>query len=278
MAHTIYPRPIGRPSFSVSISVGGTIVLSAPTARLFKAHKFEWALLLYDRKHRGIALSPQRRKTDRRAYRITYRPTFRQAALSAKAFLEDFGWDRRGYHLDAHWDEENLLLEFAVPVWGSVRTKPVPLEFPGQAPAESDRGSFEMPYIVYERESWMSASPAVSISRGRIVINAAMARLFKAHKFECALLLVDEDQRKVSVFPRRRTRDKQARRIDYHPSLCEAGISAKALLKMLKWDGRKYHIDATWDEANSQLEFIVPDWRNVRTELGPVEVLRQTAG
>jgi hypothetical protein len=138
-----------------------------------------------------------------------------------------------------------------------------------------------MAYIIYERELWRSPLPAVSICvSGRIVLNAPAARLFNAHRVEWVLLLSDPEQRKIAVgaLTNRRKKDKRAFRIDYQPRLSEAAVCAKSFLKRLGWDGRRYRLDAHWDEENSRLEFTMPDWGSAKRMILPVEVSRQKAG
>jgi hypothetical protein len=45
------------------------------------------------------------------------------------------------------------------------------------------------------------------------------------------------------------------------------------------WDGKKYKIDAYWDEADSRVEFRMPEWgRNEKGKLVPLPVKKQKAG
>jgi hypothetical protein len=128
MAVTIYARKVWRTSLAaVSIGSRGRIYFNAPTARLLHVNGAEWAPLEFDRAQRKIAVRPLN-KRDKRAFRINYVPNFSQAAVCAKSFLLQLGWDKRRYQVEAQWDEQKSLLEFKMPWARSDRIELLPLE------------------------------------------------------------------------------------------------------------------------------------------------------
>ena len=129
-----------------------------------------------------------------------------------------------------------------------------------------------MAYTVFERPVWRSPLPAVSISiSGRIYLNVFATRHLYVCGAKSALLLHDQNQRRIAVRALTR-KDPRAYCIDYHPNLRQADISAKRFLKQLGWDGQRYHLEATWNGRDSTLEFPSPDWENARLTSFPSEV------
>lgn len=123
MAYTIYERNAKRNTLpAVTISVAGRIILNVSAAQLLHKKKAKSVLLMSDTKRRKIAVRPVN-EHDKRAYIIAYGRNFTQAALCVRAFLVAIGWDGRKYSLDAHWDDDDSLLEFEIPEWGKVNQK-----------------------------------------------------------------------------------------------------------------------------------------------------------
>lgn len=138
-----------------------------------------------------------------------------------------------------------------------------------------------MGYTVYtEKLTKTSLSPTVAIGRsGRIGLNAAICRIFKKNGIEAVLLLSDFEGRKIALRATTKN-EKWSYPVHYHGNFSSGGVSAMGFLRSIGWDGEKYKkIDAHWDEANSSLEFRLPEWgRNERRKLLPLPVKRQKAG
>src|SRR5260370_34160033 len=93
--HTI-ERPAWRSSSpALSIIGKGRITLNAPMTRILRSEGAARMLLLFDKGRRKIGLAPLKKGARRydRAYAIDYHPNQRQAAVGAKLFLRQNGWD-----------------------------------------------------------------------------------------------------------------------------------------------------------------------------------------
>ncbi len=123
-----------------------------------------------------------------------------------------------------------------------------------------------MAYTVYDRKAKRTVLPAVTISSaGRIILNVAAAQLLHKKKAKAVLLLSDSTRRKLAVRPVS-DRDKRAYIIAYGRNFTQAALVVRAFLVALGWDGRKYSLDANWDDDSSLLEFEMPEWGKLNQE------------
>ena len=137
-----------------------------------------------------------------------------------------------------------------------------------------------MGYTVYTQKLARTGRlPTVTIGRsGAISLSAPICRIFKKHGIEAVVLLSDLEGRKIALLPTTRN-EKWSYAVRYNQSCTQASVSAASFLMSIGWGGKKYKIDASWDEANSLVEFRMPGWgRSEKGKLGPLPVKKQKAG
>jgi hypothetical protein len=119
MAYTVYSRRVViTRTPAVKITSVGKIVLNAAASQLLHGKGAKWVLLLYDLQERKIGLRIIKKKA-KQSYSVSYGSHLSQASMWAKSFLVTLGWDGKSYsNIDAHWDDEQCLLELKMPQWG----------------------------------------------------------------------------------------------------------------------------------------------------------------
>jgi hypothetical protein len=131
-----------------------------------------------------------------------------------------------------------------------------------------------MGYTLYTQKlTQVSLLPAVAISRaGSISLNAAICRIFTKNGVKAVLLLSDLENRRIAMRPTTAD-EKWSYAVRFNTNRTQACVSGASFLKAMGWDGTKCKIDASWDEANSLVEFRMPDWgRCERGKLVPMPV------
>ena len=116
-----------------------------------------------------------------------------------------------------------------------------------------------MAYEVFKRTGTRVKSPTLSITpEGRIVINAAAARIFVSLGIKSVLLLWDRANRKLALKAARKG-DKNAFAMSIASPGHSGSLRAKSFLSHIVWSARKREtIPATWNEREEMLEAVLP--------------------
>lgn len=99
-------RPLKQKPPSIAIGPPGRLTLSVAAVEvLTRDYVYEYVLLFWDEDRKMMAVRPTKKK-DPRAYRITYLKTGRNAAIAAKRFCEQIGFDySRHRSYPAAWND-----------------------------------------------------------------------------------------------------------------------------------------------------------------------------
>jgi hypothetical protein len=236
-------------------------------------------LLRYDEGERKIGLAPlnRRARRDDRAYAITYHPNQHQALVAARLYLRKIGWDGQRYRLDAHWNEKDRLWECTAPDWEAHGLKlltPAVIMMP-----KGER--LAIGYNTFERLSWMSSSPAISIiGNGQIALNVPLTRMLRSEGAAQMLLLFDKGRRRIGLAPLKKgaRRDDRAYAITYLPNRRNATVYPRLFLRQIGWDGQRYQLDAYWNEKDKCWQCNLPDWKAGGSKLLTLAVSEQRTG
>jgi len=116
-----------------------------------------------------------------------------------------------------------------------------------------------MAYEVFKRTGTRVESPTLSITpEGRIVINAAAARIFVGLAIKSVLLLWDRANHKLALKAARKG-DKNAFAMSIAPPSHSGSLRAKSFLSHIGWNARKREmIPATWNDKEEMLEAVLP--------------------
>lgn len=116
MSYEVFERTVFRVEEpALSLMPDGRIALNAAAARLLQDAAVKFALLLYDKTHRKIALKATT-KGDTNAYAVSMTRGSHSGSLRAKAFLSYIGWfPTKRTTLPATWYEKDKMLEVTLP-------------------------------------------------------------------------------------------------------------------------------------------------------------------
>jgi len=112
-----------------------------------------------------------------------------------------------------------------------------------------------MAYQIFEKRNVRTTTPAITISSiGRIMLNAAAARIFHENAVESVLLLIDKEQSKLALRPIAK-KDTRAYRVTYVRNNNGCSFSGKSFLEWAKIDySKKRTFPAVWNENEAMLE------------------------
>jgi len=130
-----------------------------------------------------------------------------------------------------------------------------------------------MAYQIFEKRNVRTTTPALTISSiGRIMLNAAAARVFHENAVESVLLLSDKEQGKIALRPYTK-KDSRAYRVTYGKNKNGCSFSGKSFLDFIKFDySRKRTFPAVWNENEGLLEISMTTEKEGRQQrLLPVE-------
>jgi len=119
--YRLIPKESGRPLKQkppcIAIGPPGRLTLSVAAVELLtRDYFYQYVLLFWDEDRRMMAVRPTKKK-DPRAYRITYFKTGRNAAIAAKRFCEQIGFDySRHRSYPAAWNDAELGFEIKLTV------------------------------------------------------------------------------------------------------------------------------------------------------------------
>ncbi len=112
-----------------------------------------------------------------------------------------------------------------------------------------------MGYEIFERKNVRISTPAVTLNKvGRLILNAAAARLLHKAAVEYVLILWDKDAEKMA-FRAMSKKDARAFKITYGKNVNGCSFSGKSFLDFAKIDyTRKHTYPASWNEDENMLE------------------------
>jgi hypothetical protein len=134
-----------------------------------------------------------------------------------------------------------------------------------------------MAYQIFEKRNVRTTTPAITISSiGRIMLNAAAARIFHDNAVESVLLLFDKEQGKIALRPYTK-KDSRAYRVTYGRNKNGCSFSGKSFLDFAKFDySRKRTFPAVWNENDGLMEISTSAEKEGRQQrLLPVEPTRR---
>jgi hypothetical protein len=117
-----------------------------------------------------------------------------------------------------------------------------------------------MAYEVFERTGVRVEAPALSITAdGRMVINAAAARLLIEAGVKSVLLLWDKANHKMAVKAAQKG-DKNAYAVSLSPDKYSGSLRAKAFVAHIGWRApRREMLLATWNAKEKMFELTLPE-------------------
>jgi hypothetical protein len=130
-----------------------------------------------------------------------------------------------------------------------------------------------MGYQIFEKQITRTTTPAITITKiGRIMLNAAAARIFHENAVESVLLLLDREQEKIALRPINK-KDARAYRVTYGKNNNGCSFSGKSFLDFAKFDySKKRSFPATWNENDGLMEVALSTEKEARQRrLLPVE-------
>jgi len=116
-----------------------------------------------------------------------------------------------------------------------------------------------MAYEVFQRTGVRVDEPTLSITPdGRMVLNAAAARIFEQYTVRFVLLLWDRDNHKVALKAAHKG-DKNAYAVSRVSSKHSMSLRAKLFLDHIGWNApRREILPATWSDRDRRLEIALP--------------------
>jgi len=116
-----------------------------------------------------------------------------------------------------------------------------------------------MPYEVFQRSALRVEQPTLSIvPDGRLALNAAATRMFRAAAMKFVLLLWDKANHKVALKAARKG-DKNAYAVSDASGRKAGTITAKSFLTHIGWSApRRQTLPAIWNENDKTLEATLP--------------------
>ena len=116
-----------------------------------------------------------------------------------------------------------------------------------------------MAYEVFERTSVRVEEPTLSlVPDGRIVLNAAAARILAAAGVKSVLLLWDQSNNRVGIKAAPK-RDRNAYAVSFSRDGHSASLRAKLFFSHIGWSApRREMSPATWDPKERMLEVTLP--------------------
>jgi hypothetical protein len=117
-----------------------------------------------------------------------------------------------------------------------------------------------MAYEVFKRTGVRVEAPALSlVSDGRIVINAAAARLLIEAGVKSVLLLWDKPNHRMAVKAAQKG-DKNAYAVSLSPGKYSGSLRAKAFMAHIGWKApRREMLLATWSAKEKMFELTLPE-------------------
>lgn len=130
-----------------------------------------------------------------------------------------------------------------------------------------------MSYQIFEKRNVRTTTPSITISTiGRIMLNAAAARIFHENAVESVLLLLDKEQGKIALRPITK-KDSRAYRVTYGKNKNGCSFSGKSFLDFAKFDySRKRTFPTVWNENDGLMEIsLSTEKEDKQRRLMPVE-------
>ncbi len=137
-----------------------------------------------------------------------------------------------------------------------------------------------MSYQIFEKVVTRTTTPSITITKiGRIMLNAAAARIFHENAVESVLLLFDKDQGKIALKPIGSKKDTRAYRVTYGKNNNGCSFSGKSFLDFAKVDySYKRSFPTVWNENDGLLEInLAAEKEAKQRRLLPVEPNRRHA-
>jgi hypothetical protein len=117
MAYEIFTK-MTRVASEPKVSIGkklGRMQFNASAAKILRDMAVDYALLMYDKENRMIAVKGISKK-DNRAYSLRFAKKGNGAGFAAKAFLHHIGYDlTQTRSFECQWNDEQNMFEFQVP-------------------------------------------------------------------------------------------------------------------------------------------------------------------